>query len=144
MQSYAFDLDPFKRTYFLYIHPLPLQISSLTISRLFSFLLVSEEVKFHYTNIKKISMVSIYSLRPVYTFLYTNNKWQCNSFLCTEKEKFWDFVAQKKSLPFPFVRTYYVDDPNLERQVMKQTSFDKFVQSNAFCTKKKWVFSNFI
>ena len=37
---------------------------------LFSFLLISE-VKFHETNVKKISMVSVYSWRPVYTFLYT-------------------------------------------------------------------------
>ena len=64
------------RAYFLYIHPPPnkfllrFKFSSLRISRLFSFLLVSE-VKFHKTNIKKISMVSIYRLRPVYTFLYT-------------------------------------------------------------------------
>ena len=58
----------FMRTYFLYIHPLPhpppnkflfkFKFSSLTISRLEIY-------------IKKISMVSIHSLRPVYTFLYT-------------------------------------------------------------------------
>ena len=58
----------FMRTYFLYIHPLPhpppnkflfkFKFSSLTISRLEIY-------------IKKISMVSIHSLRSVYTFLYT-------------------------------------------------------------------------
>ena len=68
-QSYALDPSPllsFMRTYFLYIHPRPppnkflfkFKFSSLTISRLEIY-------------IKKISMVSIHSLRPVYTFLYT-------------------------------------------------------------------------
>ena len=87
--------------YFLFILPpnkflLRFKFSSLTVSKLLLFLLVSE-VKFHETNIKKIYMVSIYSLRPVNAFLYIcNNKWQCNSFFFTKKRKFWDFVVQKK------------------------------------------------
>ena len=50
---------PFMRTYYLFIHLIPFPFPSLTISRLFSFLLVSE-VKFHQISIKKIPMVSIY------------------------------------------------------------------------------------
>ena len=38
-----------------------------------------------------------------------NNKWQCNSFFCTKKEKFWDFVVQKKF----FLRTYATLKPRL-------------------------------
>ena len=50
---------PFMRTYYLFIHLIPFPFPSLAISRLFSFLLVSE-VKFHQISIKKIPMVSIY------------------------------------------------------------------------------------
>ena len=111
---------PFMGTYFLYIHPFPSppppypllinfysdssfrhsQFSSLTISRLFSFSLVSE-VKLHWNNIKKISMVSVYSLRPVYTPLYTMINGNVIASFVQKKGKFWDFM----------VRTYYVDDP---------------------------------
>ena len=110
---------PFMCTYFLYIHPFPYpppypllinfysdssfrhsQFSSLTISRLFSFSLVSE-VKLHWNNIKKISMVSVYSLRPVYTSLYTMINGNVIASFVQKKGKFWDFM----------VRTYYVDDP---------------------------------
>ena len=76
------------------------QFSSLTISRLFSFSLVSE-VKLHWNNIKKISMVSVYSLRPVYTSLYTMINGNVIASFVQKKGKFWDFT----------VRTYYVDDP---------------------------------
>ena len=105
----------------------------MTISSLFLFLLASE-VKFHSTNIKKISMVSIYSLKQVYTFLYTIiNDNVLASFVQKKKERFWDLAVQKTiiftyvrnletssslvrnrthlgwPLTFPFVRTYYVD-----------------------------------
>ena len=75
-QSYAFGLTHFCACVLSIYSPPPnkfllrFKFSSLRISRLFSFLVVSE-VKFHKTNIKKISMVSIYRLRPVHTFLYT-------------------------------------------------------------------------
>ena len=59
------------------------------------FILLISEVKFHWTNIKKISMVSLYSLRPVYTVLHAIiNSNVIASFV--EKKKFWDFVVQKK------------------------------------------------
>ena len=80
-------------------------------------------------------MVSVYSLRPIYTFLYTIINGNVIASFVQKKEKFWDFVVQKNffcvrtqpwkppsrlvhnrthlawPLPSPFVRTYYVDDP---------------------------------
>ena len=103
----------------------------MTISSLFLFLLASE-VKFHSTNINKISMVSIYSLKPVYTFLYTIINGNVLASFVQKKRKVLRFGGPKKiiftyvrnletsslvrnrthlgwPLTFPFVRTYYVD-----------------------------------
>ena len=135
-------LDPPLCVRTVYIFPFPspplnkflfkFKCSPMTISSLFLFLLTSE-VKFHSTNIKKISMVSIYSLKPVYTFLYTIINDSVLASFAQKKERFWDLAVQKKifftyvrnletssslvrnrthlawPLTFPFVRTYYVD-----------------------------------
>ena len=135
-------LDPPLCVRTVYIFPFPspplnkflfkFKCSPMTISSLFLFLLTSE-VKFHSTNIKKISMVSIYSLKPVYTFLYTIINDNVLASFAQKKERFWDLAVQKKifftyvrnletssslvrnrthlawPLTFPFVRTYYVD-----------------------------------
>ena len=76
------------------------KFSSLTISRLFSFLLLFE-VNFHKTNIKKISMVSIYSLRPFYTFLYTIENGNVIASFVQKKKRF-EILWSKKI----FLRTY--------------------------------------
>ena len=74
----------------------------MTISSLFLFLLASE-VKFHSTNIKKISMVSIYSLKQVYTFLYTIvNDNVLASFVQKKKKGFEIWRSKKQS----FLLTY--------------------------------------
>ena len=82
------DPPPFMCAHLLYIHPLPpnkflfrFKFASLTISRLFSFLLVSE-FKFY---------ISLFLETPI---LLVRN--------CMHLD--W-------SLPAPFVRTYYVDNP---------------------------------
>ena len=128
------------RTFYIFTHFPPtnkflfrFKFSSLTISRLFSFLLVSE-VKFHWTNIKKISMITVHSLRLVYTFLYTTANgnviasfiqkkksfkilWSKKYFLCVRAQS-WNspshLVRNRTHLAWPlpstFVRRYYVND----------------------------------
>ena len=102
-QSYAFGFAPLY-AYVLSIYaPIPppnkflfrFKFSSLTTSRLFSFLLVSD-VKFHQTNIKKISMISIYSLMPVYTFLYTRINGNVKASF-VQKENLFEFLWSKKN-----------------------------------------------
>ena len=92
---------------------LPLCVRTFYISPLINFYSDS-----NIKNIKKMSMVSIYSLRPVYTFLY-NNKWQCNTFFCTKKETFLDFVVQKI-----FLRTYATLKPTSTLYVIVRIWFD--------------------
>ena len=84
------------------------KFSSLITSRLFSFLLVSE-VKFHQTNIIKISIVSIYSFRPVCTFLYAMINGNITACFVQKKEKFCDFPVLKKKFftERNLVRYYY-------------------------------------
>ena len=118
---------------------------------LFSFLLVSK-VKFH--KIKKIFMVFIYSLRPIYTFLCTIiNGNIIASFV--QKRNVLRFCGPKKKkinlrtyatlesptpvplhaivrnlawpLPTTFVRTYFVDDPVTRFHLF--TVFVKFIFS---------------
>ena len=99
---YIFTLPPPNKFLFRF------RFLSLTISRLFSFLLVSE-VKFYWTNIKKISMVSIYSLRLVYTCLYTiTNDNVITSF--AQKNKSFEILQSKKIF---FVCTYRTLKPPL-------------------------------
>ena len=77
-------------------------------------------------------MVSIYRLRPVYTFPYTMINGNVIASFVQKKEKFWDIVVQKifscvltlrppppctqsyafgLTPPLPFVRTCNMDDP---------------------------------
>ena len=98
-------------------------------------------------NVFGLSFILFYLyLKAGLQFSIHNNKWQCNSFFCTEKETFWDFEMQKKiffvyvrnlepsppPLPTPLVRncahlawslhsffvsTYYVDDPLISPRI---------------------------
>ena len=88
---------------------------------------------------KKISKVSIYRLRPVYTFLYTVVNGNVRASFVQKKKKI-EILWSKKTvcmylrnrqntspplppctqsyafgltIPSPFVRTYYMDDPFL-------------------------------
>ena len=79
-------------------------------------------------------MVSIYSLRPGYTILYKKNRWQCNSFFCTKKEKFWYFVVQK--LFFAYVRNLE-PLPSLPWCAIVRIWLNPYPPS--FCVRTMWV-----
>ena len=99
-------LDPPLCVRTVYIFPFPppplnkflfkFKCSSMTISSLFLFLLASE-VKFHSTNIKKIPTVSIYSLKPVYTFLYTIINDNVLASFVQKKQKGFEIWRSKKN-----------------------------------------------
>ena len=92
-------------TYFLYIHSLSLLIdfysdSSFCYSQFLGYFSFYLSLTLHFTKpiSKRFLWFSIYSLRPAYTFQYTIiNSIVIASFV-QKKEKFQDFVFQKKFL----------------------------------------------
>ena len=62
-------------------------------------------------NVFELSFILFYLyLKAGLQFSIHNNKWQCNSFFCTEKETFWDFEMQKKNF-FVYVRNLEPSPP---------------------------------
>ena len=107
MQSYAFGLTPlyaYVLTYFLYIHPL-LQIniysdSSFRQSQFLGYCHFYLSLRLSFTKpiLKRFPMVSVYCLRPVYTFPYTI----INGNIIAS------FVLKKKSLIFCSLKIFCV------------------------------------
>ena len=110
----------------------------MTISSLFLFLLASE-VKFHSTNIKKIPTVSIYSLKPVYTFLYTIiNDNVLASFVQKKKKGFEIWRSKKQS----FLLTYATLKPPHPLYAIVRIWVDP--SPSPLCVRTMWINNNLL